>query len=41
MQCAHGGVALYSLAEVELEVDGARVKVQAAVSDILPISALL
>ena len=41
IQCAHGDVALYPLAEVELEVEGTRVQVQAAISDNLPVSELL
>ena len=41
IRCAHGDVALYPLAEVELEVDGARFQVQAAISDRLPVSVLL
>ena len=36
LQCAHGDVALYPLAKVELEIE-----VHAAVSDTLPVSALL
>ena len=41
IQCAHGDVALYPLAQVELEVGGAKFQVQAAVSDKLPVSVLL
>ena len=41
IQCAHGDVALYPLAQVELEVEGEKVQVQAAVSDNLPVSVLL
>ena len=41
VRCAHGDMVLYPLAEVELELDGAKMKVKAAVSDTLPVSVLL
>ena len=36
IQCAHGDVVIYSLARVELEVEGKALTVKAAVSDTLP-----
>jgi len=41
VRCAHGDMVLYPLAEVEMELDGAKMMVQAAVSDTLPVSVLL
>ena len=41
IQCVHGDVALYPLADVELEIEGNTVQVQAAISDKLPVSVLL
>ena len=41
IRCAHGDVVLYALAEVGVEVDGKVIKVDAAVSDTLPVSVLL
>ena len=41
MQCAHGDVALYPIAEVELEMDGARFQVLTAISETWPVSVLL
>lgn len=40
IKCVHGDVVLY-LANVELEVDGLQVKVEAAVSRTLPVAVLL
>ena len=40
VRCAHGKMVLYPLAEVEMELDGAKMIVQAAVSDTLPVSML-
>ena len=39
--CAHGDTVLYPLAEVELEVDGRSIRVEAAVSESLPVAVLL
>ena len=36
IKCAHGDVVLYPLANVDMEVDGLKVKVEAAVSGRLP-----
>ncbi len=41
IRCAHGDTALYPLAEVELEVEGRRIVVEAAISETLPMSVLL
>ena len=41
VRCAHGDTVLYPLADIELEVDGSRLKVRAAVSKSLPASVLL
>ena len=41
VRCAHGDTVLYPLAEVEIELDGVRVRVKAAVADRLPVSVLL
>ena len=41
VRCAHGDMVLYPLAEVEMELDGAKMMVQAAVSDTLPVLVLL
>ena len=41
VRCAHGDMVVYPLAEVEMELDGAKMMVQAAVSDTLPVSVLL
>ena len=41
IRCAHGDVVLYPLAEVGAEVDGKVIKVDAAVSESLPVSVLL
>ncbi len=41
IRCAHGDTVLYPLAEVELEVEGKRIVVEAAVSETLPMSVLL
>ena len=41
IKCAHGDTVLYPLAEVEMEVDGVHIKVEAAVSDTLPVAVLL
>ena len=41
IRCAHGDTVLYSLAEVELEVQGYPLKIEAAVSDTLPVPVLL
>ena len=37
IQCANGDVALYPLADVELEIEGMKVQVQAAISEELPV----
>ena len=39
--CAHGDTVLYPLAEVEMEVDGVKIGVRAAVSEKLPVPVLL
>ena len=41
VQCAHGDVVTYTLARVELEVEGRASIVEAVVSDTLPQSVLL
>ena len=41
IQCAHGDAVAYPLANVDLEVQGVTVTVEAAVSEILPQSVLL
>ena len=41
VRCAHGDTVLYPLAEVELEVDGLSIHVEAAVSESLPVAVLL
>ena len=41
IQCAHGDTVSYPLAQVELQVEGRPVTVEAAVSDTLPRSVLL
>ena len=41
IRCAHGDTVLYPLAEVQMEVSGRRIQVEAAVSDTLPMSVLL
>ena len=41
VRCAHGDMVLYPLAQAEMELDGAKMMVQAAVSDTLPVSVLL
>ena len=41
IRCAHGDTVLYPLADVEVEVGGRRIQVEAAVSDTLPMSVLL
>ena len=41
IKCAHGDIVLYPLANVDLEVDGRRVSVEAAVSGRLPVDVLL
>ena len=41
IRCAHGDTVLYPVAEVEVEVGGRRIQVEAAVSDTLPVSVLL
>ena len=41
LRCVHGDTVLYPLAEVTIEVGGVTVRVQAAVSDTLPVSVLL
>ena len=41
VRCAHGDTVLYPLAEVELEMDGRSLQVEAAVSNGLPVSMLL
>ena len=40
-KCAHGGVALYPVANVEMQVDGLQVKAEAVVSRRLPMSVKL
>ena len=41
IRCAHGDTVLYPLAEVDLEVDGYTLHVEAAISDTLPMPVLL
>ena len=41
IRCAHGDMALYPVANVEMEVGGRLIKVKAAVSNTLPMSVLL
>ena len=41
IQCAHGDTVLYPLTEVDLEIDGLPIRVEAAVSDSLPVAVLL
>ena len=41
IKCAHGDIVLYPLAKVDMEVDGLKVKVEAAVSGKLPVAVLL
>ena len=41
IRCAHGDTVLYPLAEIEMVVSGLPVKVEAAVSDTLPVGVLL
>ena len=41
IRCAHGDTVLYPIADVEMEVGGRRIQVEAAVSDTLPVSVLL
>ena len=41
IRCAHGDVVFYPLAEIEVEVGGRQLVVQAAVADKLPVSMLL
>ena len=41
VRCAHGDIVKYPLADVELDIDGVAVTVTAAVSERLPVSALL
>ena len=41
IRCAHGDTVLYPLAEVELEVDGYPLHVEAAISDTLPMPVLV
>ena len=41
IRCAHGDTVLYPMADVMMEVDGKEMTVEAAVSDTLPMSALL
>ena len=41
VRCAHGDMTLYPLAEVDMELEGLKMKVTAAVSDRLPVSVLL
>ena len=40
IKCAHGDIVLYPLAKVDMEVDGLKVKVEAAVSGWLPVAVL-
>ena len=39
--CAHGDTVLYPMAEVEMELEGVKLQVTAALSDTLPVSILL
>ncbi len=41
IRCAHGDTVLYPLAEVDLEVEGYLIHVEAAISDTLPVPVLL
>ena len=41
IRCAHGDTVLYPIAEVTMEVEGKPIKIEAAVSDTLPMSVLL
>ena len=41
IRCAHGDTVLYPLAEIELEVDGHPISIEAAVSETLPVDVLL
>ena len=41
IRCAHGDTVLYPLADLELEIDGLPIKVEAAVSETLPVAVLL
>ena len=41
IRCAHGDTVLYPLAEVEMEVEGVPIKVEAAISETLPVGVLL
>ena len=41
IRCAHGDTVLYPLANIEMEVNGLPIKVEAAVSETLPVSVLL
>jgi len=41
IRCAHGDTVLYSLAKLELRVDGLPLSVEAAVSKTLPVPVLL
>lgn len=41
IRCAHGDIVLYPLAEIDMVVDGTPIKVEAAVSETLPVPVLL
>ena len=41
IRCTHGDMTLYPLAEIDMELEGLKMKVTAAVSDRLPVSVLL
>ena len=41
IRCTHGDTVLYPLVEVDLEIDGLPIRVEAAVSDSLPVAVLL
>jgi len=41
IRCAHGDTVVYPVVEVEMDVDGVKIQVEAAVSDTLPRSVLL
>ena len=41
IRCAHGDTVLYRLADLEMEVDGVYIQVEAAVSETLPVPVLL
>ena len=41
VRCAHGDTVLYPLADLELEVDGHHIRVEAAISETLPVAVLL